>query len=430
MTFCLIDTNPQGTGCIQDASWDVTLYLHDAHGHTRITHMTLTTNDIIADESDPIANVSVEEHALYPDSLEDHGTKESQGINWSVYLVKLSSSGDVKVKFDACESYDPDAMNDDKGITTYTWTVFQDYPWNNPSNDYDGHTFERTESMGCDWTYTFRNQTADPSGFAENPIRVELEVQDRAGRDSDTFKMYFVVVPEDWGDDAPVWEIQTPLDGSTQTGEYVWVNGSVISGSEDSDVSIEAALDSSILNETIDEKVKQLHDGKFADVRNLGDGGDFSLKLKIDDLYNENGSIQTIYLKVVEGDGQTWTLYQQIDINLPPVESNVDPCEADPDAEGCDGNSNTDTQSGGGMTNAILYAGIGAVVLLLIFIISLLVVRRSRKSSDDDVTGFAGVAGMDPMEAYVQQLIAQGYPEDTARQYAQQYSGHFQDQQQ
>ena len=101
-----------------------------------------------------------------------------------------------------------------------------------------------------------------------------------------------------------------------------------------------------------------------------------------------------------------------------------------PDAEGCDGNSNTDTQSGGGMTNAILYAGIGAVVLLLIFIISLLVVRRSRKSSDDDVTGFAGVAGMDPMEAYVQQLIAQGYPEDTARQYAQQYAGHFQDQQQ
>jgi hypothetical protein len=32
----------------------------------------------------------------------------------------------------------------------------------------------------------------------------------------------------------------------------------------------------------------------------------------------------------------------------------------------------------------------------------------------------------DPMEDYVQQLIAQGYPEETARQHAQQYAEHFQ----
>ena len=44
--------------------------------------------------------------------------------------------------------------------------------------------------------------------------------------------------------------------------------------------------------------------------------------------------------------------------------------------------------------------------------------------------GYAGVAQMDPMEQYVQQLIAQGYPEETARAYAQQYAGHFQQQQQ
>jgi len=172
-----------------------------------------------------------------------------------------------------------------------------------------------------------------------------------------------------------------------------------------------------------------LHDGKFADVRNLGDGSEFSLKLKIEDLYNENGSIQTIYLKVVEGDGQTWTLYQQIDINLPPVDSNVDPCVENPDAEGCETDTNTDTQGEGGMASILLYAGIGAAILLVIFILSLLVIR-SRRGGSEDVTGFAGVAGMDPMEAYVQQLIAQGYPEDTARQYAQQYAGHFQDQQQ
>ena len=53
-------------------------------------------------------------------------------------------------------------------------------------------------------------------------------------------------------------------------------------------------------------------------------------------------------------------------------------------------------------------------------------------SGDFDATaaGYAGVAQMDPMEQYVQQLIAQGYPEETARAYAQQYAGHFQQQQQ
>ena len=426
VTFCLIDTNPDGTGCIQDATWDVTLYIHDAEGHTRITHITLQTNDILADESDPIANVTVSEHPLYPESLDDHGTKESGGSDWPVYLAKLSASGDVKVKFDACGSQDPDAMGDESGITLYTWTVYQDYPWNNPSNDYDGHTFERTAAMGCDWTYTFVNQTADPSGFAENPIRIELEVIDRAGRDSEKIKMYFVVVPEDYGDDQPVWQINTPLDGSTQTGEYVWVNGTVISGSENGDVAIEAALDSSILNETIDNKVQQLRDGKFADVRNLGDDSAFSLKLKLEDLYDENGSTQTIYLKIVEGDGQTWTLYQQIDVNLPPIEVNVDPCVADPSAEGC-GDGTTDTQ-GGGMSNTLLYAGLGAVALLVIVIVTMLVMRM--RGGKEDVSGFAGVDDMDPQEAYVQQLIAQGYPEDTARQYAAQYSGHFQQDQQ
>lgn len=424
VTFCLIDTNPDGTGCMQDASWQVTLFLHDAEGHTRITHLNLQTNDILADESDPIANVTVSEHPLYPESLEDHGTKSSGGSDWPVYLAKLSPSGDVKVKFDACGSNDPDAMGDESGIVEYTWKVYQDYPWNNPSNEYDGHTFVRTAAMGCDWTYTFHNQTADPSGFAENPIRIELKVVDRAGRDSDKIKMYFVVVPEDWGDDAPVWEIDTPLDGSTQTGEYVWVNGSVLSGSEGGDVAIEAALDSSVLNETIDEKVKQLRDGKFADVRNLGDGSDFSLKLKIEDLFDENGSTQTIYLKIVEGDGQTWTLYQQIDINLPPQASNVDPCDADPTGDGCDDGNNPNTQGGSGLSDTILFAGIGAVVLLVIVIATLLVLRM--RGGSDDVEGFSAVEEMDPMEAYVQQLIAQGYPEETARQYAQQYAGHFQ----
>jgi hypothetical protein len=317
----------------------------------------------------PIASVTAEEHPLYPDSLEDHGTKESGGLNWPVYLAKLSASGDVKVKFDACGSYDPDAMNGESGITTYTWKVYQDYPWNNPSNDYDGHTFERTAAMGCDWTYTFYNQTADPSGFAENPIRIELEVIDRAGRDSEKVKMYFVVVPEDYGDDQPVWEINTPLDGSTQTGEYVWINGTILSGSENGDVAIEAALDTSILDGTIDNKVQQLRDGKYVDVRNLRDGDSFVMQLKIDDLFTTQSRTETVFLKIVEGDGQTWTLYESININLPAAQEELqEDQEFQDEPGGGEGASFSDSTQGVSFMATCLLPSCIALLLFGLFI--------------------------------------------------------------
>ena len=56
---------------------------------------------------------------------------------------------------------------------------------------------------------------------------------------------------------------------------------------------------------------------------------------------------------------------------------------------------------------------------------------RSGGSSDVDAGTFGGdVAEMDPVEAYVQQLVAQGYPEETARAYAQQYYAQAAQQQQ
>ena len=87
----------------------------------------------------------------------------------------------------------------------------------------------------------------------------------------------------------------------------------------------------------------------------------------------------------------------------------------------------------------ILYIG-GGLGLAFIVILSLFFVLKGGKEDDiidsqmsgdfsATAAGYAGVAQMDPMEQYVQQLIAQGYPEETARAYAQQYAGHFQQQQ-
>jgi hypothetical protein len=87
-------------------------------------------------------------------------------------------------------------------------------------------------------------------------------------------------------------------------------------------------------------------------------------------------------------------------------------------------------------SDLMLYLG-GGLGLALIVILSLFFVLRG--GNEDEIVdsgmggdfsataaGYAGVAEMDPMEQYVQQLIAQGYPEETARAYAQQYAGHFQ----
>ena len=75
----------------------------------------------------------------------------------------------------------------------------------------------------------------------------------------------------------------------------------------------------------------------------------------------------------------------------------------------------------------MLYAGIAALALIIVVLATLFMLRM-RKGSTADVEGFGGIEDMDPMEAYVQQLISQGYPEETARQYADQYASHFQQQ--
>ena len=86
----------------------------------------------------------------------------------------------------------------------------------------------------------------------------------------------------------------------------------------------------------------------------------------------------------------------------------------------------------GGMSSVVLIAGIGAFVLVIVILLTMVLVRgRGGDSTIADAGAFGGeVAQMDPVEAYVQQLVAQGYPEETARAYAQQYYAQASQQQQ
>ena len=128
--------------------------------------------------------------------------------------------------------------------------------------------------------------------------------------------------------------------------------------------------------------------------------------------------------------------YQSIDVNLVPRgaggPTDVD-CEANPDAEGCESTTSGDGGDEGGLSSGLLFGGIAAFVLLLVIVTTLLLVRRGGGGSVTDrhaATFGDDVAEMDPVEAYVQQLVAQGYPEETARAYAQQYYAQAAQQQQ
>ncbi|MEC7365176.1 MAG: hypothetical protein VYC73_03985, partial [Candidatus Thermoplasmatota archaeon] len=89
------------------------------------------------------------------------------------------------------------------------------------------------------------------------------------------------------------------------------------------------------------------------------------------------------------------------------------------------------SEEGSGDTSTLLFAG-GIVALLLIAVLGVtMMFMRGRRGSDqqDSVESFGGVEQMDPVEAYVQQLVAQGYDEQMARQYATQYYAQYYSQQ-
>jgi hypothetical protein len=197
---------------------------------------------------------------------------------------------------------------------------------------------------------------------------------------------------------------------------------------------IEVALEEDTLDLLPSQKFPKKTAGEYDSTVQLADGEEFSLTLDIADMYTENGTPVTIWIKITEGDGSRWTIYKTIDVNLVPREAETgDPdCEANPDAEGCDSTTSGEG-SDSGMSSALLFGGIAAFVLLLVIIMTLLLVRgRGGSSSTEGDAGWTGddVAEMDPVEAYVQQLVAQGYPEDTARAYAQQYYAQAAQQQQ
>ncbi len=428
--FCVLDAQ-SSTGCKQEASWWVTLYLHDAEGHTRMANIMLETNDALADEFNPLPSFSILDRLEYRGQIESHGLKNSSdGNSWDINLIRLGPTGDLTVHFDASNSSDGDATDGTNGIKTYIWKVFLDNPWDQPGTaPQSGKTTEVQSSVSHSFTHRFKNITVDPNtGFEGSLIRIELTVIDQADKQSlqnDKFKMYFVVVGEGYGDAMPEYQFDL-LNGSSQTDDTLYVTGSIVSGSENSDVMVEVALAEGTLDLLPSQKFPLKTSGAYDSLSGIADGGEFNLTLDIADLYDANGSTQTIWIKITEGDGSRWTIYTQIDVNLVPQDSGTD--DGNSDGTGNGGTPSTGDGEGESNSMTIIAIGGGSLLLLIVIIATLLLVRGRSDTLEVVVTN--DVAQMDPVEAYVQQLVAQGYPEETARAYAQQYYAQAAQQQQ
>ncbi|MEC8626196.1 MAG: hypothetical protein VXY39_04715, partial [Candidatus Thermoplasmatota archaeon] len=450
-TFCQADIS-EVTGCRTGAEWTVTLMLHDDEGHARTIQVVLQTNDLEADEDNPNASaIVVTEDRDYAEQLELTGTKVIPNVEgeWEQYRLTLDENGETSIDFDAGASFDPDALSG-TGITEYEWTVYNDEPYGEFRSPKGVYT-ENAASQG-EWTYTFRNVTIDAFGEQQAEIRIELIVTDGADKSSQKFRFYFVVVPAGFGDEEPVVTLDWGREnGSRVVEDTLSVSGSVVTGAEDeTDVFVELAFEEETFGLTPIQKFNAETDGTFAKTKEgLGDGDSFVLNLSLDGMYSNVSQTQRIFIKIYEYDsisGERWVTIKWLEINLAPCQG----LEADPDAEAAGGrfvlvdgacewegvwtydpvtgewsppvDTSGDGDGSSGL-NVTMIAGIGGA-LLVIVLLTLVFLRRG---GDDDgvknVDFSMGMVEQDPVEQYVQQLVAQGYPEETARAHAQQYAG-------
>ena len=152
--------------------------------------------------------------------------------------------------------------------------------------------------------------------------------------------------------------------------------------------------------------------GRFDWQEGLCDGDQYFLTLNISHKYLETeGNVGVIHIRLTEG---AYVVGDQITLYTVPRSN-----------EEQGGNA-----EGSGDTSTLMFAGIGALLLIAVLGVTMMFMRgRGGSDQQDSVESFGGVEQMDPVEAYVQQLVAQGYDEQMARQYATQYYAQYYDQQ-
>lgn len=270
-------------------------------------------------------------------------------------------------------------------------------------------------------------------------------------------EIYFEVLTAGFGDVAPVIQLDADewKDVNGFNNSNFTLTGSVLSGS-DGDVYIEIALDKEIFTAESEDRIKADDEGTFVKLTQLSNGDAFTLSLNMDDYYTNQTVTKDIHLYIYEFSSTTgikrWTEHNygfpmKITLTLPICRGQTVPnevilddgfdnwvfiggeCQWDGEwkfenGQWIEPSTDDSEDSAEGGSSALLLGG-GALVLIVILALTFLFLKKSdSEGMDGMVKDFSGVGGyqQDPVEQYVQQLIAQGYPEETARAYASQYA--------
>ncbi len=479
-TFCA--TSGANEQCIQEEEWIITLWLHDDEGHSRMLTITVQTNDAYADSSLPLAEAYVEIDPEFENNVKRIGTCSPQD-NYPKYEIILGDEGQIPLQFNASNSTDPDAT-EGSGIEEYIWKVVFDKPWQQAIS-VEPNVYEQQKASNGIWQYTFGGTGFDENGESYagknltfnpltqqsiQPIRVTLQVIDKANKPSTPIEFCFDVKPQGFGDEPPVIQFTNWADQQGYVDSYFNLSGTVVSGSTEGDIWIKISTNESLLDEADVLIVEQARAaGNLAIVSSIGNGESFKLSLNIDRFHSNESTDVVIYITVYEladrpGAQKRWIIEQQLEttdsnyvqiynpetitLTLPICRGVLTPDEvslADPNGrwvfisgecqwEGkysyVDGEwlapSSDNDGDGASSSSSIMYIGLGAAILVIVVGLTIIFLRKSGSDGiDDDYKDF-NLAGafqqQDPVEQYVQQLIAQGYPEDTARAYASQYA--------
>ena len=81
LIFCKFDSS-SSTGCRQYVQWEVTLFLHDDNGNSRILSVIIETDDVYADEFEPVADFELDLEFGDYDAVEYLGAHYQSNQEW------------------------------------------------------------------------------------------------------------------------------------------------------------------------------------------------------------------------------------------------------------------------------------------------------------------------------------------------------------
>ncbi len=318
--FCKFDSS-SSTGCKQNVQWEVTLFLHDENGNSRILSVIIETDDLSADEFVPIADAELEMRMEYADKVEYLGTHNQSNQEWDLHRIYLDESGGVTIFFDASGSYDPDSTTSSSGINIYEWQVYFDKPYHEPLT-LDVKEYLLPGSSNGQWAYTFSNHTFEPGLDNEFFIRIDLTVYDNSGK-WDGHRMFFSVAPTNLFD--PVIELNNTLNNTEFDDYSITISGNITQGDNNSQINIEAGFSESDFELSAIEKYNLLVDGKFTRSIGLQVGDEFELTLSLQEFIETNSlGERKIYVRATDSQTEIHTEVHWMKIIIIPPDSDND----------------------------------------------------------------------------------------------------------